>query len=100
MKALGSLITIFLMILGALALIPLAAMGVGIVMGVLCIAIWLVPFWIIATSDKTTGFEKIAWLLAMICLSWFAWVFYFFLAPIKPRRRYSRYDDDYFYDYR
>ena len=100
MKALGSLITIFLMILGALALIPLAAMGVCIVMGVLCIAIWLVPFWIIATSDKTTGFEKIAWLLAMICLSWFAWVFYFFLAPIKPRRRYSRYDDDYFYDYR
>lgn len=100
MRALGSLITIFLMILGALALIPLAAMGVGIVMGVLCLAIWLVPFWIIATSDKTTGFEKIAWLLAMICLSWFAWVFYFFLAPIKPRRRYSRYDDDYFYDYR
>jgi len=100
MKALGNLIVIFLMILGALALIPLAAMGVGIVMGVLCLAIWFVPFWIIATSDKTTGFEKIAWLLAMFCLSWFAWVFYFFLAPIKPRRRYTRYDDDYFYDYR
>ncbi|MEQ8313645.1 MAG: hypothetical protein RL839_11780 [Gammaproteobacteria bacterium] len=101
MKTLGNLIVIFLVILGGLALIPLAAMGMGIVMGVLCIAIWLVPFWIIATSDKTTGFEKIAWLLAMICLSWFAWVFYFFLAPIKPRRRYSRYhDDDYFYDYR
>lgn len=101
MKTLGNLIVIFLVILGGLALIPLAAMGVGIVMGALCIAIWLVPFWIIATSDKTTGFEKIAWLLAMICLSWFAWVFYFFLAPIKPRRRYRRYDDDdYFYDYR
>ncbi len=101
MKALGSLLTIFLMILGALALIPLAAMGVGIVMGVLCIAIWLVPFWIIATSDVTTGFEKIAWLLAMICLSWFAWIFYFFLAPLKPKRRYTRFDDDdYFYDYR
>lgn len=101
MKALGSLITIFLMILGMLALIPLAAMGIGIVMGIFCIAIWLVPFWIIATSDKTTGFEKIAWLLAMICLSWFAWIFYFFLAPIKPKRRYSGYrDDDYFYDYR
>ena len=50
--------------------------------------------------SAATGFEKIAWLLAMICLSWFAWVFYFFLAPIKPKRRYSRYDDDYFYDYR
>ncbi|CAE7163466.1 nodI [Symbiodinium microadriaticum] len=59
-------------------------MGMGIVMGALCIAIWLVPFWIIATSDKTTGFEKIAWLLAMICLSWFAWVFYFFLEVMMP----------------
>lgn len=100
MKVLGNLFVIFLVILGVLALIPLAAAGMGIVFGIFCLAIWLVPFWIIATSDQTTGFEKLAWLLAMLCLSWFAWVFYFFLAPIKPRRRYSRYDDDYFYDYR
>ncbi|NKB34816.1 MAG: hypothetical protein GKR91_17105 [Pseudomonadales bacterium] len=55
-------------------------------------AIWLLPIWIIATSDKTTGFEKIAWLLAIVCLSWFAWSFYFFLAPLKPKNRY-------YYDY-
>ena len=95
MKALGNLLVIFLVILGVLALIPLAAIGFKIVLGVFCLALWLVPFWIIATSDKTTGFEKIAWLLAMLFLSWFAWVFYFFLAPIKPKRRY----DDYYYDY-
>ena len=103
MKTLGNLVVIFLVILGGLALIPLAAMGLGLVMSILCLAIWFLPFWIIATSAKTTGIEKLAWLLAMICLSWFAWVFYFFLAPIKPRNRhgrYKRYDDDYYYDYR
>ena len=36
--------------------------------------------------------EKIAWLIAMVCLSWFAWVFYFFLAPLKPRRDRVHYD--------
>ena len=105
MKTLGNLVVIFLVIIGMLALIPLAAMGVSIVFSIFCLAVWFLPFWIIATSDETTGFEKIAWLLAMFCLSWFAWVFYFFLAPIKPRRRHSQYSrhshyrDDYDYDY-
>lgn len=88
MKVLGNLAVIFLVILGLLALIPLISLGVTILGTVLVIAIWVLPIWIIATSDKTTGFEKIAWLLAMVCLSWFAWIFYFFLAPIKPRHRY------------
>ena len=66
MKTLGNLVVIFLVILGVLALVPLAAMGVGLVFGIFCLAIWLTPFWIIATSDKTTGFEKIAWLLANV----------------------------------
>lgn len=95
MRTLGSLLTISLVILGLICLLPLLSLGFGLVVAVGVFAIWLVPFWIIATSDKTTGFEKIAWLLAMVCLSWFAWVFYFFLAPLKPRR--GRYD---YYDYR
>ena len=88
MKALGNLAVIFLVILGMLALIPLISLGVTVLGTVMAIAIWVLPIWIIASSEKTTGFEKIAWLLAMVCLSWFAWVFYFFLAPIKPRHRY------------
>lgn len=88
MKTLGNLAVIFLVILGLLALIPLISLGVAILGTVMVVAIWVLPIWIIATSDKTTGFEKIAWLLAMVCLSWFAWIFYFFLAPIKPRHRY------------
>ncbi|MCY4265269.1 MAG: hypothetical protein OXE78_10475 [Gammaproteobacteria bacterium] len=104
MKLIGNLVVIFLVILGMLALIPLASLGVGMVLGtvfaLVCFVIWLAPFWIIATSEQTFGLEKIAWLLAMIFLSWFAWVFYFFLAPIKPRSQYGYYEDDCYYDYR
>ena len=89
MRTLGNLLVIFFVILGVLCLLPLITVGFGLAMAVAIFAVWLLPFLIIATSDKTTGFEKIAWLLAMICLSWFAWVFYFFLAPLKPRHRYD-----------
>lgn len=88
MKVLGNLIVIILVIIGVLALIPLVSFGFALFCGIAVFAMWLLPIWIIATSDKTTGFEKIAWLIAIVCLSWFAWVFYFFLAPLKPRQRY------------
>ena len=92
MKTLANLLIIFLVILGILALLPLVTMGFGLLMTVAVLAIWILPFWIILTSDKTCGLEKFCWLLAMICLSWFAWIFYFFLAPLQPRSRYHRYD--------
>ncbi len=50
--------------------------------------IWLLPFLIIIFSRKTTGGEKLAWLLAVVFISWFAWIFYMLLAPIKKRRSY------------
>ena len=46
---------------------------------------WLLPILIIISSRKTTGGEKIAWLLAVLFISWFAWIFYMLLAPIKKR---------------
>jgi len=47
--------------------------------------IWLLPILIIVSSSKTTGGEKFAWVLAVIFVSWFAWVFYMLLAPIKNK---------------
>ena len=47
--------------------------------------IWLLPIAIIVRSSKTTGGEKFAWVLAVIFVSWFAWVFYMLLAPIKNK---------------
>ncbi len=96
MRTLGNLLVIFFVILGILVLLPLLTMGFGLLLTVGILAIWILPFWIILTSDKTTGLEKFCWLLAMICLSWFAWIVYFFLAPLQPRPRYDRYDRDYY----
>ena len=47
--------------------------------------IWLLPIIIIIGSNRTSGGEKAAWVLAVIFVSWFAWVFYMLLAPIKNR---------------
>jgi hypothetical protein len=47
--------------------------------------VWLLPILVIFSSSKTTGGEKFAWVLAVIFVSWFAWVFYLLLAPIKNK---------------
>jgi hypothetical protein len=44
--------------------------------------IWLVPFVIILLSNKTTGLEKLGWLLAVFFVTWFAWIFYYLFAPV------------------
>ena len=59
---------------------------IGILIFLVAIAfLWLLPIVMIITSTKTTGREKIAWVLAMIFISWFAWIFYMLLAPIKKK---------------
>ena len=47
--------------------------------------IWLLPIIVIVGSDRTSGGEKLAWVLAVVFVSWFAWIFYMLLAPIKNR---------------
>ena len=48
--------------------------------------VWLLPVIMILFSRKTTFSEKLAWILAVIFISWFAWIFYLLLAPIKSKR--------------
>ena len=91
MKLLTFLLILLAVAVGLTVGLPLLAAGFGLFVALGCLFLWLLPFLIIATSEKTTGGEKIAWLLAMIFLSWFAWIFYFFLAPLKPVNR------DYYY---
>lgn len=55
-----------------------------IILGAIAFA-WVLPIILISSSRKTTGSEKIAWLLAVIFISWFAWIFYLLLAPIKKK---------------
>jgi hypothetical protein len=47
--------------------------------------VWLLPILVIVSSGKTTGSEKLAWVIAVIFVSWFAWIFYMLLAPIKKK---------------
>jgi hypothetical protein len=77
--------------LGVLALMPLLVVSLPLALTVGCFLIWLLPMLIIASSDKTTGSEKLAWILAIIFLSWFAWIFYFLLAPLKRKPGYETY---------
>jgi len=47
--------------------------------------VWVLPILVIIGSGKTTGSEKLAWVIAVIFVSWFAWIFYMLLAPIKKK---------------
>ena len=86
MNILAVLIFLVLAGVGIMALVPLLGFALAMLAVVACFVIWLLPILFIANSEKTTGGEKAAWILAIIFLSWFAWIFYFLLAPIKPRR--------------
>ena len=60
-----------------------------ILAAIVCFVVWLLPIVLIAGSDRTEGKEKAAWILAVIFITWFAWVFYLLLAPIKQRDSYG-----------
>lgn len=91
MKILSTLLMLGVIVVGAIALIPILSIGFALLCAGGVFLFWLLPILIIAASDETTPGEKAAWILAIIFLSWFAWVFYFFLAPLKPRRDYYYY---------
>ncbi|WP_339722597.1 hypothetical protein [uncultured Paraglaciecola sp.] len=57
--------------------------------GLVFFIVWIIPIILIGVSDRTSGGEKLAWILAVIFVSWFAWIFYLLLAPLKSQP-YSR----------
>jgi len=50
---------------------------------ILIFLIWLTPLVLIGRSDKVVAKEKVAWLVATIFVSWFSWILFMLLAPIK-----------------
>ena len=94
MKFLTAVLVLAALGLGLILLVPVLGFALALALPLGGFLIWFLPILIIACSDKTTGGEKLAWILAIVFLSWFAWIFYFLLAPIKQRpddRRYSDY---------
>jgi hypothetical protein len=85
MKFLTSLLFIAFCFAAAVVLFPVLTVGAVIALTCGAFLIWLLPILLIANSDVTTGGEKLLWILAIVFLSWFAWILYVLVAPIKPR---------------
>jgi len=106
MKLISALFTIFLIVAAVVLMGPLLAAGFGVALVFGCGLLWFLPFILILFSDRAGGGEKLAWILLMIFFSWFAWIFYFLLAPVSRRhaprdRDYGRYRErDYRHEYR
>ena len=96
MKILTTLFILVLIAMVGVALLPIITFGLALLFMAGIFFVWLLPILIIADSEKTTGAEKACWILAIIFLSWFAWIFYFFLAPLSEKPRYERHY--YYYD--
>lgn len=60
----------------------------GLGFGVLLVLaiIWWLPVILIARSAKTSGAEKLIWILLVIFLSWFSWILYLLLAPLQEKQ--------------
>lgn len=88
MKLLGALVTLAAVLVAAIVLIPLLAVALAVATPVVGLVVWWLPVVLIAVSANVGTAEKILWILAMVFLSWFAWIFYFFFAPVfaGPRR--------------
>jgi hypothetical protein len=86
-KLLTLLLILIAVAIGLFVLAPIVAFCLAFAVPIGALIIWFLPILIIATSDKTGAAEKLAWILATIFLSWFAWVFYFLLAPLSDRTR-------------
>jgi hypothetical protein len=87
----GTLITVLAVVVGAVVLIPILGVVFGIVVAIGGVLLWLLPIVLIAASDKVGTAEKILWILAIIFLSWFAWILYFFFAPVFDRPQHRSY---------
>jgi hypothetical protein len=85
MRFLGAVFTIIAVIIGVALLLPIVGIGLALLFTLGGFLIWLLPILIIAVSDKVSTAEKLLWILAIVFLSWFACIFYFFFAPLFDR---------------
>jgi uncharacterized protein with PQ loop repeat len=60
-------------------------LGLG-AFGILLLAIiWWLPVILILRSKKTTGIEKLVWVLLIFFFSWFSWLLYLLVAPVGEK---------------
>jgi hypothetical protein len=102
MNLFSTLLVLFGLAVGLLLFVPVVGVLLALTLPLGILFLWFLPILIIVASDRTTGGEKLAWILAIVFFSWFAWIFYFLLAPIgrDPRDRdYRGYRRTRYYEY-
>ena len=62
-------------------------LGLGAGALLLAIFLWALPILLIARSGKTSGLEKLVWILLIVFFSWFAWILYWLVAPLQPENQ-------------
>jgi hypothetical protein len=59
--------------------------GLGVGAGLQGLLVWVAPILLILGSDRTSGEERLLWVLAIVFVSCLAWIFYALLAPLAER---------------
>jgi hypothetical protein len=59
--------------------------GLGLFGLLLAAVIWWLPVILILRSDRTSGVEKLVWVLLIFFLSWFVWILYLLVAPVEEK---------------
>ncbi len=59
--------------------------GLQLGMIVAILLVWLLPIIDIARSSRVDKDEKLIWIFACLALSWFCWILFYALAPLKKR---------------
>jgi hypothetical protein len=60
-------------------------LGMGMFAIVAVAFLYLLPIVLILFSSKTSGGEKILWLVGIFFFSWFTWIAYALIAPISNK---------------
>jgi hypothetical protein len=59
--------------------------GLGLFGLLLVAVIWWLPVILILRSDRTSGLEKLIWVLLIFFFSWFVWILYLLVAPVEEK---------------
>lgn len=49
------------------------------------IFLYMIPILWVLFSRKVSGVEKLGWVLAILFISWIAWIIFLIVAPVKKR---------------
>ena len=59
--------------------------GLGLFGLLLVAVIWWLPVVLILRSKRTSGVEKLVWVLLIFFFSWFVWILFLLVAPVEEK---------------